>query len=92
MIPALLKRSILALAGAKHAIIHLYAATSPLFRNVVFRTSKEETIRRHVEAVKLMRELTDQIEHEQGTVYQVIVFSLMIFRIILNHLPVELLS
>lgn len=70
MIPALLKRSIFALAGAKHAIIHLYAATSPLFRNVVFRTSKEETIRRHVEAVKLMRELTDEIEREQGTVYQ----------------------
>lgn len=70
MIPALLKRSILALAGAKHAIIHLYAATSPLFRRVVFRASKEETIQRAVAAVKLMRELTDEIEREQGTVYQ----------------------
>ncbi|KIJ36528.1 hypothetical protein M422DRAFT_61152 [Sphaerobolus stellatus SS14] len=70
MIPALLKRSIMALAGAKHAIIHLYAATSPLFRRVVFRSSKEETIQRAVTAAKMMRELTDQIQREQGTIYQ----------------------
>ncbi|KAF8589198.1 2-isopropylmalate synthase [Ramaria rubella] len=70
MIPALLKRSILALAGAKHAIIHLYAATSPLFRQVVFRATKEETIKRAVSSVKLMRELADEVEREYGTVYQ----------------------
>ncbi|MCL2357424.1 MAG: 2-isopropylmalate synthase [Defluviitaleaceae bacterium] len=33
-----------ALRGAKKATVHLYNATSPLFRDVVFGNSKEETI------------------------------------------------
>jgi 2-isopropylmalate synthase len=39
----LIKRSIQSLEGAQRATVHLYNATAPAFRKVVFRNSKEET-------------------------------------------------
>lgn len=42
--PALITRTVESLVGLKRATVHLYNATSPLFREVVFRKNKEETI------------------------------------------------
>jgi len=38
----LIERSVQSLAGAKHATVHLYNATAPIFRKVVFRIDREE--------------------------------------------------
>lgn len=55
--PDLIKRTFDAVRGAKNVIIHLYNATSPLFRSVVFRNTKEETVALAVENTKLIRQL-----------------------------------
>jgi 2-isopropylmalate synthase len=39
----LIERTVQSLVGAPRATVHLYNATAPLFRRVVFRTSREET-------------------------------------------------
>jgi 2-isopropylmalate synthase len=39
----LIERTIQSLAGAQRATVHMYNATAPVFRKVVFRNSKEET-------------------------------------------------
>jgi 2-isopropylmalate synthase len=41
----LIRRTFEAVAGMKHVIIHMYNATSCLFREVVFNNDKEETIK-----------------------------------------------
>lgn len=58
------------MAGAKKAIIHMYNATSPSFRNVVFRNSKEETIDLAVKHTKLVRELTEECTARTGTQFR----------------------
>ena len=40
----LIKQTFEAVAGLKHVIIHMYNATSCLFREVVFNNNREETI------------------------------------------------
>lgn len=42
----LIKRTFEATAGLKHVIIHMYNATSCLFREVVFNNDRDETIKR----------------------------------------------
>ena len=39
----LIARTVESLVGAPHATVHLYNATSPLFRRVVFHTDREQT-------------------------------------------------
>ena len=39
----LIERTIQSLAGAQRATVHLYNATAPVFRKVVFRNTREET-------------------------------------------------
>ncbi len=41
----LIKRTFEATAGLKHVIIHMYNATSCLFREVVFNNDRDETIK-----------------------------------------------
>ena len=65
----LIKRSFESVKGAKRAIIHLYNATSPLFRDVVFRNSKEETIKLASEHTQLVRDLADKYHKESGTIF-----------------------
>ncbi|KAJ7658436.1 hypothetical protein B0H17DRAFT_1097097 [Mycena rosella] len=65
--PDLIKKSIASLAGAKHAIIHLYNAVSPVFREVVFRNTKEQTIELTLNAVRLVKELTEAETARSGT-------------------------
>jgi len=54
----LIKRTVDSVRGAKNAIVHLYNATSPCFRQVVFNNTKEETIELAVRCAKLVRHLT----------------------------------
>ncbi|KAJ7115599.1 2-isopropylmalate synthase [Mycena crocata] len=63
----LIKKSIASLAGAQHAIIHLYNAVSPVFREVVFRNTKEQTIELTLNAVRLVKELTEAETARSGT-------------------------
>lgn len=58
------------MAGAKHVIIHMYNATSAMFRNVVFKNSKEQTIDLAVHHTNLVRELTNQYATSHGTTFR----------------------
>ena len=57
--PALIERTIESLAGAKRAIVHVYTATSPVFRDTVFAMQKDEVVTMAVDAVRQIRVLTD---------------------------------
>ncbi len=50
--PEIITRTIESLIGFKRATVHLYNATSPLFREVVFRNDKDRTIALAVEGTK----------------------------------------
>jgi len=53
----LIRRSFEAVKGARRVIMHVYNATSPLFREVVFGMSKPEVVNMAVAAVRLIRQL-----------------------------------
>ncbi|CCM00503.1 uncharacterized protein FIBRA_02537 [Fibroporia radiculosa] len=66
----LIKRTVESVAGAKRAIIHMYNATSCLFREVVFRNSKEETIELAVRHTRMIRQLTEECTAKHGTIFR----------------------
>ncbi|KIY73191.1 2-isopropylmalate synthase [Cylindrobasidium torrendii FP15055 ss-10] len=66
----LIKRTIDSVAGAKHAILHMYNATSPTFRNVVFRNSQEKTIELAVSHTQIVRRLTEECTARTGTQFR----------------------
>jgi isopropylmalate/homocitrate/citramalate synthase len=66
----LIRRTVDAVAGSKKAIIHMYNATSPLFRGVVFKNSEEETIQLAVKHTELVRRLTEECTERHGTVFR----------------------
>jgi 2-isopropylmalate synthase len=53
----LIRRSMEAVRGARRAIVHVYNATSPAFRDIVFGMSKAEVVGMAVNAVTLIRQL-----------------------------------
>lgn len=55
----LIRRTVESVIGARRAIIHMYNATAPAFRKIVFNMSKEEVKALAVAGVKLVKELTD---------------------------------
>lgn len=55
----LVRKTFEAVKGAKNVIMHMYNATSPLFREVVFGNSKEKTVELSVRHTKLVAELVD---------------------------------
>ncbi len=55
----LIRRTIESLRGARRAIIHLYNATAPVWRRVVFDMSVPEVMRLIERNVRLIKELTD---------------------------------
>jgi 2-isopropylmalate synthase len=59
----LIKRTFEAVAGLKHVIIHMYNATSCLFREVVFNNDRDETIKLAAEHTQLVRDLAEQYAH-----------------------------
>ena len=66
----LIKRTVDAVAGCKRAIIHMYNATSCLFREVVFRASQAETLALAVKHTELVRKLTDECTQKFGTQFR----------------------
>jgi 2-isopropylmalate synthase len=56
----LIRRTVEAFRGAPRAIIHVYNATSPTFRDKVFGMEKQEIVRLAVQSVTLIRELCAQ--------------------------------
>jgi 2-isopropylmalate synthase len=53
----LIRRTFESVAGARRVIMHVYNATAPLFRDVVFNMSKAEVVQLAVDSVKLIKEL-----------------------------------
>lgn len=58
--PELIARTFESLRGAKRAILHVYNATAPIFRRVVFNQDRNGTIALAVNAAKLIRELAEK--------------------------------
>lgn len=56
----LIRRTFESVRDAPKVIFHLYNATSPLFRDTVFRNSKEQTIELAVARTKLIRQLVNE--------------------------------
>lgn len=54
----LIRRTVESVRGAKNAIIHIYNATSPCFREVVFNADQKQTLALAERCTKLVRELT----------------------------------
>ncbi|AEN09853.1 MULTISPECIES: 2-isopropylmalate synthase [unclassified Streptomyces] len=57
----LIERTVESLVGAHRATVHLYNATAPTFRRVVFRGSKEEVKQIAVDGTRLVMEYADKI-------------------------------
>ena len=57
---SLIRRTFEALSGVKQAIVHVYNATAPTFRQVVFGLEKPGTIRLATEAATLIKKLAAQ--------------------------------
>ena len=63
----LIRRTFESLKGAKQAIVHVYNATCKTFRDNVFGMSKAEVVAMAVDAVKLMRQLADEMPETKIT-------------------------
>ena len=67
LVPArqeLIERSFDAIKGAKNVIVHLYNATSPFFRNVVFGKDRQGVIDLAVEGARVIKEYGDKAKKE----------------------------
>jgi len=63
----LIRRTMESLKGAKQAIVHVYNATSPNFRETVFNMSKAEVVAMATDAVRLIRTLADAMPETKIT-------------------------
>ncbi|HEY1666188.1 MAG TPA: 2-isopropylmalate synthase, partial [Trebonia sp.] len=57
----LIERTVQSLEGAQRATVHLYNATAPVFRKVVFRNSREETMALAVEGTRHVMRYAEKI-------------------------------
>ncbi|MEU6211892.1 2-isopropylmalate synthase [Streptomyces sp. NPDC004311] len=57
----LIERTVESLVGARRATVHLYNATAPTFRRVVFRGSKEQIKQIAVDGTRLVMEYADKL-------------------------------
>lgn len=57
----LIRRTMESIRGARRTVVHVYTATAPTFREVVFRSSQAEVKAMAVGAVRLVRELAREI-------------------------------
>ncbi|MFI0719765.1 2-isopropylmalate synthase [Streptomyces sp. NPDC021224] len=57
----LIERTVEALRGAPRATVHLYNATAPVFRRVVFRGSREQVRQIAVDGTRLVMEYADKL-------------------------------
>src|SRR6185295_6096141 len=56
----LIDRTVESLRGAKSAIIHIYNATAPAWRNIVFNMTVKEVMQLVDKHVRYIKQLTDQ--------------------------------
>ncbi|TYJ59023.1 2-isopropylmalate synthase [Cryptococcus floricola] len=63
----LITKTFEAVAGLKNVIVHMYNATSCLFREVVFNADREQTIKLAREHTQLVRKLSEQYAASHGT-------------------------
>ena len=63
----LIRRTLESLKGARKAIVHVYNATSPTFRETVFNMSKAEVVSMATDAVRLIRTLADEMPETEIT-------------------------
>lgn len=61
----LIERTVESLVGAARATVHLYNATAPTFRRVVFRGSKEQVKQIAVDGTRLVMEYADKLLGEE---------------------------
>lgn len=61
----LIERTVESLVGAHRATVHLYNATAPTFRRVVFRGSKEQVKQIAVDGTRLVMEYAEKILGEE---------------------------
>ncbi|CAE6450422.1 unnamed protein product [Rhizoctonia solani] len=66
----LITRTFESLAGAKKAILHMYNACCPCFRDVVFRNTQDETVELAVTHTKLVRKLVEEYSAKYGTQFK----------------------
>jgi 2-isopropylmalate synthase len=72
----LIRRTFESVKGAKRAIVHVYNATAPLFRDVVFGMGRDEVIELAVSSVHLIKQLAaEQPETEFVLQYSPEVFT-----------------
>jgi 2-isopropylmalate synthase len=57
----LIRRTIDSVRGAKRAMVHMYNATAPAFRRIVFNMSKQEVKAIAVNGTRLVKEITDAL-------------------------------
>jgi 2-isopropylmalate synthase len=57
----LIERSVQSLVGARHATVHLYNATAPVFRKVVFRIDREECKALAVEGTRHVMKYAEEL-------------------------------
>ncbi|TPQ15880.1 2-isopropylmalate synthase [Streptomyces sporangiiformans] len=61
----LIERTVESLVGAKRATVHLYNATAPVFRRVVFRGSKDQIKQIAVDGTRLVMEYAEKLLDER---------------------------
>jgi 2-isopropylmalate synthase len=74
----LIERTVESLKGAKRATVHLYNATAPVFRRVVFRGSKDDIKQIAVDGTRLVIEYAEKLlgpETEFGYQYSPEIFT-----------------
>ncbi|GAA3822921.1 2-isopropylmalate synthase [Streptomyces coacervatus] len=74
----LIERTVESLKGAKRATVHLYNATAPVFRRVVFRGSKDQIKQIAVDGTRLVMEYAEKLlgpETEFGYQYSPEIFT-----------------
>ncbi|KAJ6111151.1 2-isopropylmalate synthase [Penicillium sp. IBT 16267x] len=66
----LIRRTVDSLTGAKKAILHIYLATSPCFRQIVFNMDKKQSLEKAVQCTKYARSITKDDPAQAGTEWQ----------------------
>ncbi len=63
----LIRRTFVSLQGVHQATVHLYNATAPLFREIVFRQTRDEIVQLAIDATRQIRRLCDETPETDWT-------------------------
>ena len=66
----LIRRTVDSLKGAKKAILHIYLATSPCFRRIIFNMDRKQSLEMAVKCTKYARSITKDDPAQAGTDWQ----------------------